>query len=254
MKRKANKLKLDLLVFGAHPDDVEACAGGFVIKAVNMGKKVGIIDLTRGEMSNYGTVKERTKEAKKAQKILGACVRECLDIPDEHVTDCEESVLKVTRLIRKYKPETILAPYFNDLHPDHSACGQIVKKVAFFAKIKKYEKECSPHQIGQLYFYMLHTQFEPTFVLDISNEYKRKMKALYAHQSQLFKKKKGKYTKKFINEEFMEYLNARAKVIGYQIGVTYGEPYLTEGLIGLEDPFLLLSGNQRSLTKFSKKI
>ncbi len=247
--------KINILAFAAHPDDVEACAGGLLIKAKKKGFSTGIIDMTRGEASNFGSVKERDREAKKAAKILSLDYRFNLNIPDEHVLVTEENILKVVSLIRDLKPDIILAPYYNDLHPDHAHTGQIVNYASFFAKIKKYSKdleEKNTHQVSLLLFYMLHTEFQPSFILDVSEEYQQKIKSVYVHRSQFFKKEKKGYTKQFHNPHFMEFFESRAKVYGYKIGVKFGEPYLIKGYLGLTDFTNIISGELRSLTSWIK--
>ncbi|MEM4197065.1 MAG: bacillithiol biosynthesis deacetylase BshB1 [Candidatus Anstonellaceae archaeon] len=252
MLKSKFKSIIDVLAFGAHPDDVEACAAGFLIKAKNQNLTTGIIDLTRGEASNFGTVEEREKEAKKAAKILNLDYRDNLKIPDEHVLVNEENIKKVLIKIRELKPRVVILPYFNDLHPDHANTGIVGKKALFFAKIQKYSKEISlpAHQVTLVLYYMLHTEFKPSFILDITEEYPRKLKSIYAHKSQFFKKEKKGYSKKFHNPDFMEFFEARAKVYGYKIGVKFGEPYLLEGYLGLKNFIDILSGDFRSLTQW----
>lgn len=253
--RKRNNLKIDILAFGAHPDDVESCAAGFLLKAKKQGLKTGIVDMTKGEASNFGTVGERNDEAGEAKKILKADIRLNLCIPDEHVLVNEENIAKVTTVIRQFRPDIILLPYFDDLHPDHKATGLIGEKAAFFSKIKKYSEDIKleAHQPSLLMFYMLHTEFRPSFVLDISEEYEQKMKSMYAHKSQFFVKQGKKYSNKFHNPDFMEFFEARAKVYGYRIGVKYGEPYLMKGYLGLNNFMDITNGDLRSLTGWRGK-
>lgn len=253
MKKNKQK-KIDILAFGAHPDDVEACASGFLLKAKQKGLKTGIVDMTRGEASNFGSVEERDKEAKKAAKILRLDLRLNLNIPDEHVIVCEEYIEKVVKVIREFKPELILAPYYNDLHPDHANTGLITKKAAFFSKIQKFSKKIRfpAHQPYLVFHYMLHTEFKPSFILDVTDVYKTRLKSLYTHRSQFFIKEKNRYTKRFHNPDFMDFFDSRAKVYGYKIGVKYGEPYLIDGYLGLKDFRDVLSGDFRSLTRWKK--
>ncbi|GIW62306.1 MAG: N-acetyl-alpha-D-glucosaminyl L-malate deacetylase 1 [Patescibacteria group bacterium] len=246
--------KINVLAVGAHPDDVEACAAGFLIKAKKKGLTTGIIDMTLGESSNFGTVAERKKEAKEAAKILNLDTRVNQRIPDGHVLVSEENIFSMVKAIRKLRPDIILAPYYNDLHPDHANTGLIVKKATFFAKIQKYSpiNNLEPHQPGMLLFYMLHTEFTPSFILDISEEYQTKLRSIYAHKSQFFKKGKTGYTKEFHNPDFMEFFNSRSRVYGYKIGAEYGEPYLLEGYLGLKGFEDLMSGSLRSLASWRK--
>src|SRR5258706_5683958 len=200
---KSTKLnKIDVLAFGAHPDDVEACAAGFLIKAKEEGFTTGIIDLTRGEASNFGSMEERDEEARKAAEILKLDVRLNLDIPDSDIDISKENLEKVVEVIRKYKPDIIIFPYFEDLHPGHAATGILGEKAAFFAKIQKFSVNVNlpAHQPTLVMFYMLHTEFQPSFILDVSEVYEKKLKAIYAHASQFFQKKGNKYSKQFHNK------------------------------------------------------
>ncbi len=247
--------KINVLAFGAHPDDVEACAGGLLVKAKKAGLSTGIVDFTRGEFSNFGTKEERDKEAKKAATILDLDVRENLNIPDSRVLETEDHVEKVASCIRKYKPDIILAPYFEDLHPDHRRAGKIVEQAAFFAKLSKYgDSKESPHQTGVLMYYMLHTEFHPSFVLDISDEFEIRKASLLAHTSQFYKSKDGQYTDELHNPQFNQFFEARSIMYGYKIGATYGEPYLLKSYLGLRDIRDVINGDLRSLTAWKKSI
>jgi bacillithiol biosynthesis deacetylase BshB1 len=242
--------KIDVLAFGAHPDDVEACAAGLLIKAKKQGYTTGIIDLTHGEGSNFGSKKERDQEAQKAAKLLKLDLRENLNIPDLQVQPTDANVAKVAAVIRKYRPDVVLAPYYEDLHPDHAKTGKIVEKAAFFAKIRKYrtKKISEPHQVGTLMYYMLHTEFKSSFILDISEEYPLRLKSLLAHASQFYKQVGGKYTEDLHNPDFNRFFEARSIVYGYKIGAAYGEPYLIKGYLGLKDINSVMSGDLRSLS------
>lgn len=246
--------KVDLLAFGAHPDDVEACAAGLLIKAKTQGLRIGLIDATRGEASNFGTARERDREAQKAAKILKLDLRLNLGLPDEHVSVNEENIEKFVEVIRAYRPEILILPYYGDFHPDHAATGQLGEKAAFFSKISKYSKSINlpAHQPTLVLFYMLHTEFKPSFILDISDVYEQKLKSIYAHRSQFFRKNRGRYTKNFHNPDFMEFFEARARVYGYKIGAKYGEPYLLKGYLGLKNIDAVISGDFRSLTSWKK--
>lgn len=246
--------KIDVLAFGAHPDDVEACAAGLLLMAKKQGMSTGITDLTRGEASNFGSAIERDKEAKKAGRILKLDFRTNLKIRDEHVFVNDQNLEKAVHVIRQCRPSILILPYFNDLHPDHATTGIIGEKAAFFAKIQKYSSHIKlpAHQVSLVLFYMLHTEFNPSFVLDITSEYKQKVKAIHAHTSQFFLKKNGKYTKAFHNDDFMDFFDARAKVYGYKIGTKYGEPYLLRSHLGLTNFIEIISGDFRSLTSWRK--
>ncbi len=247
--------KIDFLAFGAHPDDVEACAGGLLLIAKKAGHTTGIVDLTRGEASNFGSVEERNKEARKAARILKLDLRMNLSLPDADIPVDESNVVRLVEVIREYRPEVVLLPYFADLHPAHASVGLIGEKAVFFAKIAKFAADLKlpPHQVSLSLFYMLHTEFTPSFALDISDVYPIKKKALLAHRSQFYLKKGDHYTPKFHNPDFLEFFEARAKVYGYKIGCQFAEPYLLKGIVGLKNLDSLTSGGMRSLTGWQSK-
>lgn len=246
--------KINVLAFAAHPDDAEACAGGLLLVAKGNGYTTGIVDLTRGEASNFGSVDERDKEAAAASKILQLDLRLNLGVPDSDIEVSYENLSKLVEVIRQYKPDIVVLPYFADLHPAHASVGQLGEKAVFFSKIAKFRADLKlpPHQTKLVLFYMLHTEFQPSFALDISAVYDKKMKAMLAHKSQFFIKKGGSYTNKFHNQEFVDFFESRAKVYGYKIGVKFAEPYLVNGLIGLSDISNLVSGGLRSLTNWKR--
>ena len=186
---------LDVLIFGPHPDDAELGAGGAIIKAVNNGLKVGIIDLTAGEMGSHGTKEIRLKEAIKASKLLGVEFRENLGLPDGHLSFNidEETNFLIAKKIREYKPKIILAPFWNDRHPDHIAASRIISNAIHYAKLKKVDLEYPKHQVETVIYYEINGQFTPSFIMDISNEFDLKKKAIMTHASQ-FKE----FTKEFL--------------------------------------------------------
>lgn len=253
---KGTKLdKINVLAFAAHPDDVEACAGGLLIKAKRSGLSTGIVEMTRGEASNFGSKGERDLESKKAAKILNLDFRANLDIPDSNIALSDENLEKMVTVIRIYKPDVIVLPYFGDLHPGHAATGLLGEKAAFFAKIQRFSENITlpAHQPTLVMYYMLHTEFSPSFVLDISEEFNKRLESICAHTSQFFLKKGNKYTKQYHNKDFMDFFEARCRVYGYKIGVKYGEPFLIKGYLGLRNITDLMSGDFRSLTSWKKK-
>ncbi|NHJ39562.1 MAG: bacillithiol biosynthesis deacetylase BshB1 [Asgard group archaeon] len=210
---------LDVLVFGPHPDDAELGAGGAIIKAVNKGLKVGIIDLTGGEMGSHGTKEMRLKEADKASKILGVEFRENLGLPDGHLTfklDKETNFLLANK-IREYKPKIVLAPYWNDRHPDHIAASRIITNAIHYAKLANVKLEHPIYEVNKIIYYEINGQFNPTFIMDISSEFNTKKRAIMTHESQ-FKEFKKEYLPFPVEERCLYY--------GSLINVTYGEAFL----------------------------
>ena len=231
-------MKLDILIFAAHPDDAELGMGGTIAKLTSEGKSVGIIDFTEAELSSNGTVESRKEETAEASKVLNISIRENLTIPDGKVKVNDEVVNSVIKLLRKYKPRIVFAPYFNDRHPDHIGASKIVKEAVFFSGLKKIETELDgekhqTHRPEKLYYYMQAYEFTPSFVVDISNHFDTKMKAVRAYKSQFYNPdEEGELT--FISDpKFIKMLEARARHYGFQIRKEYGEPFFSEEAIEL---------------------
>ena len=234
-------MKLDFIVFAAHPDDAELSMGGTIAKLAKSGMKVGIVDLTGGELGTRGTKLTRKKEAQNADKILNITVRENLEIKDGHVSANEENTLKVIMTIRKYQPEIIFAPYFNDRHPDHIEASKLIKRAMFFSGLPKIKtlvnsKQQKAYRPKKIFYFMQTYEFVPSFIVDITETFETKMQATLAYQTQFFNEKtKSKEPETFIsNPEFIKYLEARAKTFGFKIGKPYGEPFFSEEAIEMD--------------------
>ena len=179
-------IKLDILVFGAHPDDVELGCGGTIIKEVRSGKKVGIIDLTRGELSTRGTAESRDEESKKAAAIMGVAIRENMNFKDGFFKDNEEHKLALIKKIRQYRPEIVITNALSDRHPDHPRGAQITIDACFLAGLEKIEtgqQTCRPRAI---YHYIQFNNLTPDIVVDISNQMDLKIKAVKAYKTQFY--------------------------------------------------------------------
>jgi len=229
-------MKLDVLFFAAHPDDAELSAGGTLLKFTKSSKKAGIIDLTRGELGTRGSKSIRKKESEKASGILGLTIRENLEIEDGNITNSSSNRLKIIKTIRKYRPEVIFVPYFNDRHPDHQNANKLIREAAFYSGLSKIVTKLSGkiqksfRPVRNIYYMQTYT-FEPSFIVDITDEFADKMKAVNCYASQFYSPRtKGPQT--FISDKkFIEYLEARAIFYGFKIGKKYGEPFYIE-----EDP------------------
>jgi bacillithiol biosynthesis deacetylase BshB1 len=236
-------MKLDALFFGTHPDDIEITCGGTVIKLVKAKKKVGIVDLTLGELSTRGNVKSRQQEARASDKILGVKFRENLKLKDGSIENSYENRLKIIKIIRKYTPHLVFLPYQKDRHPDHINASVMIREAAFFSglakiKTKKYGAAQSasggPYRPKKLIYYMHAYQFEPSFIIDITGEFNSKMEALKCYKSQFHDPSNKKEPETFISDKkFWEFIEARARFYGFQIGVRYGEPFFTEEKLNL---------------------
>jgi bacillithiol biosynthesis deacetylase BshB1 len=232
-------MKLDALFIGAHPDDIELTCSGTLVKLVNSGKNAGIADLTRGELSTRGTMEIREKETNEATKTLGIIYRTNLNIRDGSIDNTEENRLKVIQIIRACSPELVFLPYPYDRHPDHVHASELIRNAAFYLGLKKIEtefegKEQLPHRPSKLIYYMHAYTFEPSFIVDITNELESKMKSILCYKSQ-FHNPGSSESETFISDEkFLEFIKAKAQFYGFQIGAKYGEPFFTNEKIKLD--------------------
>jgi N-acetylglucosamine malate deacetylase 1 len=232
---KNKNLKLDALFFAAHPDDAELCSGGTIKKLTNSGKKTGIIDLTSGELGTRGTKEIRAREAEKAGKVLGIAVRENLLIPDGSIENNLPNRLKVISVIRKYQPEIIFFPHYHDRHPDHYHTHILVKEAAFYSGLSKIlTPGLAAFRPKRNFYYMQAYTFEPNVIIDISDTFNDKMKAISCYSTQFYNPKSKEPETYISDKKFIEYIHTRAKFYGFHIGTEYGEPFYTEEKIKID--------------------
>jgi N-acetylglucosamine malate deacetylase 1 len=239
-------MKLDILVFAAHPDDAELGCGGTIAKHVSLGYKVGVVDLTRGELGTRGTAQTRDQEAKDSAKILGLSIRENLSLRDGFFQNDEEHQLKLIQAIRKYQPEIVLANAVHDRHPDHGKGADLAFDSCFLSGLAKIET----HENGKaqqawrpkhLYNYIQSQLIVPDFVVDVSSHWQIKMESIKAFKTQFFDpNNQSPEPETFISKPtFLTFLEARAKEFGQSIGVEYAEGFTAKSRIGVEDLFQL---------------
>lgn len=216
---------LHILTFGAHADDVEIGMGGSIAKLTARGKRIGICDLTEAELSSNGTIEIRKSEANKAAEILGVSKRLSLAFPDRGLLLQEEFIRKIAFVIRRYQPQIVFAPYFEDRHPDHGNCARLVEEAVFSAGIRKYHTEDSqaPHKVSNMYFYMINGFHKPDFTIDISDTMEYKIAALRAYKSQ-FEKTENSIKTPLVNG-YIETVEARERLFGQQVGVDFAEGF-----------------------------
>jgi bacillithiol biosynthesis deacetylase BshB1 len=247
-------MKLDILAFGAHPDDVELSCGGTIIRSVREGKKVGIVDLTRGELATRGDIETRKKEAEAASKILGLSVRENLGFDvsaqpngfaDGFILNDQKHQLEVVRMIRKYQPEIILCNAVEDRHPDHGKASKLVSDSCFLAGLLKLQttdngSTQTPWRVKAVYHYIQDHQLKPDVVIDVTDVMELKMKAIMCFKSQFFDEASHEPVTPISTKEFQEYLYAKATAFGRSIGVRYAEGFTVERTPGVKSLFDLL--------------
>jgi len=226
-------MNLDVLVFAAHPDDAELSMGGTIARFTANGFKVGVVDLTKAEMSTRGDVKTRANETAEASKILKLKIRENLGFEDGNISISQNSVKKVSEVIRKYKPSIVFAPYFNDRHPDHIDVSKLIKRAVFSSGLEKlkttlFGKSQLPYRPKKLFYYMQTYVFEPSFIVDVSEYFHIKMKSVNSFKSQFHNPVLKKEDTFISKPEFLDYVKARAEFYGFQIRKKYGEPFYCE--------------------------
>ena len=232
-------MELDVIAFAAHPDDAELAMGGTLAKLSSEGKRVGVIDLSRGELSSRGTVESRKLEWEKASEILGLAHRENLMLPDGKLRPCREYVEAVVSKMRQYKPKIIFSPYKVDRHPDHVGVSQIVKEAHFFSGVWKFETRLNgelqdPFRPAKHFYFMTSYFFEPGFIMDISNFMKEKMESVRAYSSQFYNPESDEPETYISKKSFVGYLESRAQTFGFLIGKEYGEGFYSEESIELD--------------------
>ena len=222
-------MAVDILAIAAHPDDAELGCGGSLLLAARKGLHVEIADLSAGEMSSRGTVASRQIEANNAARILGIKERRNLGLPDSKIGEnATHSLSVLIQLIREARPIIVLAPYWEDRHPDHEATGRLIKEACFFAGVAKIG-EGEPFRPTRLFYYMLSYPFTPAFVLDISDVWERKMDAIRAYQTQFGSSPEDGIRTAISEPGFLKLVEARAIWFGSMIGAAYGEPYYMSG-------------------------
>ncbi len=231
---------VDIMAIGPHPDDVEFGCGGLLALAHKLEYTTCIIDVTKGELSTNGTVDERQTEAARAAEILGVSVRENLGLPNNFLFNSRETQDVFIRTIRKHKPRMILIPHEFDRHPDHENTPKLVREAVFTAGLRKYETGQERHRPTHILYYEMWQEFEPSFILDISDVWETKMKALLAHESQ-FSTRPDTVQTVDTSDSVKKMWEARARRNGFLINRTFGEAYRSVySPIGLADPFQFL--------------
>ncbi|MFN5479041.1 MAG: bacillithiol biosynthesis deacetylase BshB1 [Chitinophagaceae bacterium] len=234
-------MKLDVLAFGVHPDDVELSCAGTLINEIRKGRRAGVVDLTAGELGTRGTAATRAQEASKASEVMGLSIRENLGMRDGFFKNDEAHQLQVIRAIRKFKPEIILANILEDRHPDHGRAGQLVRDAAFLAGLKKIETtdDAGANQERwrpkMVLHYIQDRLHEPDLVIDISDVYEQRLEAVKVYATQFHvAPDSAQGTQTYISTpDFMEALISRWRLMGKRIGVKYAEGYVSEKSIGI---------------------
>jgi len=229
----------DVLVFGAHPDDIEIGCGGTVIKLTDAGRSVVLVDMVRGELGTRGSAQTRGQEAAAAAKLLGVTARENLELEDGNVRTTPEAKQKVAETIRRWKPRMVFVPYCEDRHPDHVCTCELAYAGIFLAGLSRYETGQQAYRPDRLIYYMGWGEFDPTFVVDITAQFERKMEAIYAYSTQFKPDASPDPQTRLTSEETDWFMRSRMGHYGSLIGARYGEAFLIRGRLAVEDPLSL---------------
>lgn len=233
-------MKLDILAFGAHPDDIELGCGATIAKEVSLGKKVGIVDLTRGELGTRGSAELRMIEASNAGKILGVSVRENLGFADGFFTNDKKHQLEIIKMIRKYQPDIVLCNAIDDRHIDHGKGSKLVSDACFLSGLVKIETELEGKQQEKwrpkhVYHYIQWKNIAPDFVIDVTGFIHKKQAAVLAYSSQFYDPNSKEPESPITSKTFIESINYRARDLGRLIGVEYAEGFTSERYVAAEN-------------------
>lgn len=235
-------MKLDILAFAAHPDDIELACAGVLMKEISLGKKVGIIDLTEGELGSRGSVELRYIEAGNSAEIMGVHHRENLNLGDGYFVNDSSSQLKVIETIRRFCPDIVLSNATHDRHPDHGKGADLLRDALFYSGLAKIESAFQGIQQKAWrpkfhYHYIQDQYIEPDFVVNVTEFWDRKNQAIRAFQSQFFDVNSKEAETYISKPDFLNFIEARSREFGHRIGVTFGEGFTVERMLGVDSLF-----------------
>ncbi|HTY11677.1 MAG TPA: bacillithiol biosynthesis deacetylase BshB1 [Bacteroidota bacterium] len=237
-------MKLDVLAIGAHPDDVELACAATIAKLVKAGKKVAILDLTQGELGTRGSKSLRKQEAARSAEILGVEFRENLRIPDGNIEVNRKNITEVIEILRTVQPTVVIFPHWLERHPDHEHANRLCREAWFLAGLEKIPtrsngKKQEPFRPKKCYHYMQKYEFAPSFIVDVSDVYETKTKALSSFESQFYNPHSKERETLLSSKLFLESIKARDMHFGSLINAAYGEPFFSVEPVGIDSFFSL---------------
>lgn len=233
-------MKLDILAFGAHPDDVEISCGGTLLKHIELGYKCGIVDLTKGELGTRGSGEIRLKEAEKSKQILSVSVRENLGFADGFFVNDKDHQLSIIKMIRKYRPEIVLANSVHDRHPDHGKGAKLVADACFLSGLIKIDTNQEAWRPKAVYHYIQDEFIQPDLTVDITPYFDKKIEAILAFSSQFYDPESDEPETPISGKEFLEFLRGRAATVGRPIGAKLAESFTAHRNVGVKNLFDLV--------------
>jgi N-acetylglucosamine malate deacetylase 1 len=216
-------MSLDLLVFGPHPDDLEIGLGGTIARHVAQGSSVGLCDMTAGEMGSNGTVEQRLAEAERARAVLGAEWRENLRLPDREIGKHPDHLRQIATFVRRHRPRVVAAPYWSDRHPDHVAASALVSEGVFNAGLRKYQAEGDAWKVDWVCYYFINNADTPSFLVDVTDYYETKRRALDCHVTQFQPPGSGQAATRLNTPLFRQLIESRDAQFGALANVTWAE-------------------------------
>ncbi len=232
----------DALFIGAHPDDCELFAGGLIALLAQRGYSIAVLDLTRGEMSSRGTPEQREKEKQRANDIMGINARISLDLGDASLLETDDTMHQVVRALRRLRPKFVFLQYPEDRHPDHVKAARIAQQAIFYARLQHFPVREEPLFISGYAYYIgnTHSPHRPDFIVDITDTFDTQREALKAYETQFYNPDVSGYPTYISSEKFFSYVETRARYFGSLVGVEYGEPYILDRALKLDDPLDIL--------------
>jgi len=219
-------MAVDLLAFGPHPDDLEIGLGGTIARHVDLGTSVGLCDMTAGEMGSNGTVEQRLAEAEAARAVLGAAWRENLRLPDRAIGSRPDHLVAVASFIRRHRPRVVAAPYWSDRHPDHVAASALVTEAVFNAGLRRFKAEGDAWKAAWICYYFINDSDKPSFVVDVSEQYDTKRRALDCHKTQFTQTAPGSAATRLNTPLFRQLIESRDAQFGALAGLTWAEGFV----------------------------
>jgi len=220
-------MKLDILVFGAHPDDVELSCSGTIIKHIKKGLKIGIIDLTRGELGTRGTIETRDKETNNASKILGIQIRENMNFKDGFFENSEKNKIELIKKIRKYQPDIVITNATSDRHPDHGRASNLTIESCFLSGLEKIKTNQKVWRPSHIYHYIQYNNILPDFVVDITDEMDQKIESILCYKTQFYDPNSKESETLISSKGFLESIKYRAKDLGRHSNCKYAEGFIS---------------------------
>jgi len=240
-------MKLDLLVVGAHPDDAEISMGGTILRWATAGKRVGVVDATRGEMGTRGTAEDRDRETARATEVLGLAHRSNLELPDGRVEDTLPAREALARVLRDLAPEVVISHHPTDHHPDHAATGRLVRQAWYLSGLKRLAQEDggpAARRPPRVFHFMSHVPFPPTLVIDVTPVWEQKVAAVRCYASQLSPEDEHDRGEHFLSgSDILWRMETKARTYGEMIGARYGEPLFAFGPLACADPVAWFGAN-----------